>query len=870
MKVREAIQTFLKARSADSPFLIDLWRPSLETQIMVHPGSTEEAPGVYVADGEKWSNIRWPYQAGTRPNFTDREITFSPGSRVSKVGSTWWDWEAKESVAVGFDIDATDSGHAVGTNQLDEFKLGNIVAKLSEIPFVNLVRSTGGKGVHAYVFFDDKPKTENHNEHTQVALQVLEKIKADYGVDLIGDSIVDVKGVILWFWASSSPSDHPGFTVIKQAEYNLNAADVEGWQELAKVRSVKVSPTQSTELEEEHLRILAELEDSGFSYRWIQGRQMAHTHTRALKIVHDKLGLRGVYETVSRGSDPTTPNCYIVPKPGGVFKVNRFGNSDHEHECWHKQDGDRWIYFNQDTEPFALLTNYADIVGHSSIQMTEESLKRALSLMGKDGGLPEIPWDVKGDLTVELDHQKGSLVVTAAAMKSIPPGWTKSKRGNKMFFTLEVKTSKDMRGSVLLDQLDSKYRFVVTPDGDSWAWMHKSNVGWISAPSSHQVTDLLDSDYGAGASKELVPLMKMNPWRLTNRPFEPEELPGRLLNHRAACFCCEPSSVPGGHPHFDLILDHVGCSLDSVILNLDWCSEWNIHCGADYLRYWIASAVKHPFEPLPYLFLFGGQGSGKSIFFEMLSLLFPNAVCNLSSAMTNSSSFNAEMKSAVFGYVDEKDLNSKGQGETAYGRIKEWVTARTLTVHEKGKTPYQQPNTIKLIQCSNKIDAIRIDRDDTRVVAINVPQLSDPIPKSVLEARLVEESAFFLRTILTTEIPAARERLRVPHISTEDNLALGEMSMSTIQRWACDHLMFCPGQSVPLDEFRERYSAFAMTKGYPPAVARVISVELQKLPDRMLIGRRGKDNLTHLGNVCWKDKKLTPGKKLRLLGSRLV
>ena len=220
------------------------------------------------------------------------------------------------------------------------------------------------------------------------------------------------------------------------------------------------------------------------------------------------------------------------------------------------------------------------------------------------------------------------------------------------------------------------------------------------------------------------------------------------------------------------------------------------------------------------------------------------------------------MKPAVFAYIDEKDLNERGNGAKAYQRIKEWSLAKELLIHEKGCTPYLQRNTLKFIQCSNSINSIRIDRDDTRIVARDVPKLNNPIPKSVMERALREEAPFILRTLLTTEIPPAIDRTSIPHINTAAKLEIGESSMSEVQKFVTNNMKVCPGNVIQFSEFRERFSKHCEHHRLPGMGPSAISSELRKMEDMLVIGKYGKDNKVVVGNVCFKDESSSPSKKL--------
>ena len=864
--IRAGIAQFLKSRTEESPFLIPLWTPELETQILVHKGTNEVDPNVYEADGEKWTNHRWPYKASSDPQYSDRKLTYDPAKRVARIGSTWWNWERRESLAVAFDIDAEDSGHAAGTNQLDEFKLGQVVAKLSDLEYVSIIRSTGGKGVHGYIFFDpdDRPQTNNHNEHTQVCLAVIEKIKADTGMDLIEEKIVDAKGLVLWLWASTSNKDHIGFTAIKEATKNLRNEDLADWTHITtakKVTSVKGNYEQC-ELTEEHIEVLSQLEDLGYAYRWNAEHNTAQTHTYALKILQEKRKnegnpLKGLFETNSEGNDPSSPNCYITAKPGGMFKVTRYGNGTQEHRLWLSKDDDTWCFYNQELDPFAVLQRYAMTFDMSSATLGHEEFAEALEILGVEFEFPKV------QIKATYDSGNNSIVVKArhSENEGVPSGWTKV--GKQITARLPIDGSPETRTTNYLDEIDDSFRFVIQPDFSPCGWFHKSSRGWIKYDGVGQIARLISQQFGKQAADEVIAMMQNNPWMLGNYPFGPSELPERTWNRCLARFACEPSEVHGPHPHFDKIFDHLGKGLDQAVWDAEWASEWGLEGGADYLRYWVASAVKHPYEPLPYLFFFGQQGCGKSIFVEMLKMLFPDSAGEISQAVLSESGFNGEALGKVFCYIEEKDLTGK-QAQRAYERIKEWVMAKEISIHPKGKTPYMTRNTSKFIHFANNINSIKIDRDDTRVVAVDVGKLHNPIPKTIMENRLEEEIPFFLRTLMTTEIPPAVERCRVPHINTVAKMELGECNMSVVQKFAQDQLKPCPGNVIEFKDFKSRFDTFCGVKNISVMGMNAISSELRKMEDLLVLGKYGNTNKVHIGNVKFADSSVTGGKVLHL------
>lgn len=347
--VRAGIQHLLNSRVDDSTFLISKYHPGLETQILVHEGLIDsEAGNRSWTDGKQtWSDARWPYKANSEPHYSDKTLTYDPGTHVKFVGTTWWDFENKQSIAIGLDID-TEEGHAVSTTTVTPEKLEEIIEMLKRLPYVTLVHSKSGQGIHIYVFFkeDDLPVAENHNVHKTHAIAVLAKMCKDMDYDL--GQHVDAKGSVFWLWADKIGKG--GFDLIRDAQENIGASDLKGYYAPEIPPTGTVSDYRTICLDETHKEILKALEDQPFESVWVKEHNMLQTHTVALKQVHKAWGLAGDFETLSNGKD-TKVNCYITPRAGGVFKVTRYSDGVAEHDSWEHADK-TFCFFNQERPEF--------------------------------------------------------------------------------------------------------------------------------------------------------------------------------------------------------------------------------------------------------------------------------------------------------------------------------------------------------------------------------------------------------------------------------------------------------------------------------------------------------------------------------------
>ena len=129
---------------------------------------------------------------------------------------------------------------------------------------------------------------------------------------------------------------------------------------------------------------------------------------------------------------------------------------------------------------------------------------------------------------------------------------------------------------------------------------------------------------------------------------------------------------------------------------MPWAIDANIRTGADYLRRWVACAFRDPFQPLPYLFFFGPEDSGKSIFYESLQRLVTKGVVKAERSLT--SEFNGELSGAVICAVEEMDI-AKAPG--AHAKIKEYSTGRTILIRKMRHDCFAQPNATHWVQTAN-------------------------------------------------------------------------------------------------------------------------------------------------------------------------
>jgi hypothetical protein len=851
MKIREAIDRFLRSRVSDSPVLIPRWSTALETQLMTTRGTAcGDRAGEWIEDGEVWANTRWPHKAGTDPHFHDWTLTFDPAKRITRIGTTWWNWETRKSVAVGIDIDVAE-GHAESTVTVTQEQLSNLVDKLATLPYVTMVRSTSGRGIHVYVFFDenDQPVANTHHEHADNARRVLVKIETDLGISL--SNHVDCVGSMFWLWANQLSAD--SFSLVVDGG-RLAGSAIAGIEVPEKARNfVAAVDWDSSKVTESHRSILQDIASQGYYFLWKEDVGLCHTHTKAIEAVFRERAaagtpLHGKFETSSRGSDPMTPNCFITPSGSGAFRVTRFGNGCQE-STWSYDNGSNYTFINEPTCPLTAVREVSTGIKKGRYQLDREGIEALAEMLGES--FPSLP-----DRAEAVVNRDNTISLFTAEHSE---GWTASGKSFEM--KLKEKHKPDLSKEQLLRKADTIFRFVLSPEGKPIGWYLKTQSGWVEFHSWAEISTTVQQHFGDLWS--LVKAMVMdNPWKLDFKPFAGEYPGDRKWNKDAPQFAVEPNVSGGDHPTIDKVFGHIGASLDKSVQEHPWCRKNGITSGKLYLQAWLASVIQYPDQILPYLFLVGPQASGKSVFHELMAMLFTCGVQDGGSALTSSAGHNHELANSVVVYLEEKDLSQ--ERTQTYARIKEWVTSRTITVHRKYHTPYTQPNMLHFVQMGNHCSNLPLEDGDTRVVVIDVPAIKEPVAKMIFEQQLKREIGSFLRTLLNTKIGEPCDRMRIPTITSPSKEDMLAAAMSGPIRACHQSLEQCPGAFVKLTDVYEAYKHICEEEGTRIETLRAFRREVLTRSDRYLTGEI--DGETCIGNYRLKDapKTKNPGGQYEL------
>lgn len=822
----QAIKAFLSNEThAD---LAGLYNHNMEVQVTVAKDSGERVDGDYkgrqwhgYTDGvQTWKPIRIPLNAKSEPEFTDSPMAWDLAIHAEGIGMTGWNWKERKSLWVAFDFDAITGHSDKHSKKLTDTELENIRTCLSEIPYVTIRKSTGGKGLHVYVFLESIT-TQNHTEHAAVARAILSQLSGIAGFDF---SIkVDTCGGNMWVWHRKMRNTQ-GLMILKQGNQLARVPD--NWRDYTKVvsgRRIKNLPhfieAQTnvksdiedlfaeitgqrirTPLDPEHKCILKWLQDSYPNAVWWDAEHhMLVTHTVLLKECHEALNLRGKFETIALGEDKGHDiNCFGFPLPRGAWTLRRYTLGVAEHAYW-KQDGQGWTQtiFNREPtlEQAASLYNGLECPTGGFVFATAEEAQRAALLLGANLNLPT--WALGSKTKIKL-HKSGRLVVEMDKNPSAPALVDWLAEGKKLTRMFSIKASAPMEELDTI-RLDDRIRHLVTTNGDDAGWVVKKGTEWHSEPFQNVKEVLRSFGYGQKEVSMILGANILQCWKLVSLPFQDEYPRDRQWNRCAAQLRYRPSISDNlKYPTWLSILNHLGFGLDLAVQTNEWCKTNNIITGADWLKCWIASLFQDSIEPLPYLFFYGEENSGKSIFHEALSLLMTKGVARADVAL--SSAFNGELEGAVLCVVEETDLK-KSSG--ALNRIKDWVTSRMIPIHKKHKQPYEIPNTLHFVQCANSHLFCPVMPGDSRIVMIRVIGLAEDrkIPKKILIPRLQEEAHDFMAEILNLELPPSPDRLNIPCLMTEDKSIAEFSNQSMLELFIAEKLHYAPGHKMKFAEF---------------------------------------------------------------------
>jgi len=868
----EAIKRFLLAKTQED--LAALYSIGMECQVNVGQDGGEKMQGDYM--GRKWTGwtdglttwkpFRIPWNAATNPEYNDSEINYDLEQHAEGIGMTGWSWSLRESHWVGFDFDAITGHSDKHSKKLTPEQIQTLITSVSEIPWVTIRKSTGGRGLHLYVFLK-VINVNTHTEHAALARAVLGKMSALTGCDF--HATVDACGGNMWVWHRKlAKTEGEGLKLIKAGTILEEIPD--NWRDHVSVVSkrtrkvesklipesdktpfeVLISQRQYVALDETHKKLMNWLEENRCSWWWDQDNHMLVTHTAHLKDAHQALGFRGFFDTDTTHSSEY--NCYAFPLSHGAWAIRRYTSGVQEHSSW-DQDGAGWTrcYYNREPTLATACRAFGGLEDPNGGFIFREALiaKSAAQLLGVciNIGTPQ-----NGRKTRLKQHKDGRLIAEiesdAHDNGGEMSGWL-NKKGMwvKMFSSSNLQTPQDSENT----QYDEIVRHVVSQTGEDSGWFIFSSENWRHEPVYHVKLALASMGMNSTDTNMILGSSVMKCWSLVNKPFQPEYPGNREWNKSAAQLRFRPSEDVENlkYPTWTSVLNHCGSGLDDAVRVNPWCLNSGITTGGEYLKSWVASLFQKPMLPLPYLFFWGPQDNGKSSFHEAISLLMTKGYQLAKAALTSDAGFNGELEGAILCVIEELNLNKDAR---AYDRIKEWVTAREILIHPKNQQPYQVANSSHWCQFANSHSYCPIFPGDSRITVCSVPELdiTQKIPKVRLLAMLESEAPDFLAAILNMDLMDSNDRLGIPVLETSDKRIVQSMNESPIEMFIKEHCIDAPGRMLQFSEFYERLLEWLD----PMDVNRHSKITVGRLlPPKYPKGRSRSDNQVYIGNICWRD-----------------
>jgi hypothetical protein len=883
----QAIKAFLTEYTRSD--LASLYSYGMECQVNVSQDEGDRVQKVVngktyyeFTDGvQTWKPIRIPRNAATKPEYSEenREMQFDLLEHAEAIGMTGWDWQELRSKWVVFDFDGL-VGHADSHSaKITPEELEQVKEAACSLSYITVRKSTSGTGLHLYVFLDVSIAT--HTEHAALARAVLSMMSADAGYDFAAKA--DVCGGNFWIWHSKMAKD--GYELIKKG---IPLTDIPpNWKDhvpVIKGAQKKTLPQFDSEhsqnlfeqiteqrtkvkFDKEHKKLLEYLKKGLMGFWYESDKNMIVAHTSALKKAHKDLGLRGVFDTVSKGKDQGDWNCFAFPlaTPPGAWVVRRYSLGVQEKSNW-KQDPNGYTisYFNCDpsTQIAARTTGGVENEKGEFHFTTVKDAKKAAKQLGIDLDLPpQIP-DRKAKIK---EHKDGRLVVSIKSEDGDNlDGWLETRGWWQRIFESKSTQVNDSEPT----NFDKVIRHLIDTEGNDRGWVLKSPISWNNEPLTHIKVALKTLGISAKEIDLALGQSVIEGWRLINIPFGPEYPGNREWNRSAVQFTYNlKKELPFNCPTWDKIFDHVGAGLNEAVNDHEWCKVNEIITGSDYLKLWVASLFQEPRQHLPYLFLYSKeQQTGKSTLHEALSLLITrNGYARADTALISQSAFNAELEYAVLCVIQETDLR---KGIQARNRIKDWVNSPLIPIHRKGQTPYLAENTTHFVHTANDPAECPIFPGDDRITVGYVGPI-DPeklIPKKELFLKLKREAPAFMAIIMGLKIPPCKDRLNIPVITSQEKIQSAQANRNPLEIFLDEMVFYVPGKIIKFSEFCDRFFTWIDSQDSMDWSKIRIGKSLpRQYPKGRCLSKQGQ---FYIGNVSW--ERGVGGKILVLKNGELI
>ena len=145
-----------------------------------------------------------------------------------------------------------------------------------------------------------------------------------------------------------------------------------------------------------------------------------------------------------------------------------------------------------------------------------------------------------------------------------------------------------------------------------------------------------------------------------------------------------------------------------VALLCDYNKEYT-----NYLENWLSHLFQFPNEnPETAVVICGNKGNGKDLFYKYINAILGEKYTFETSKFEEVfGNFNSGLKNKIVAKLGEV---SGANGIKFKEAIKETMTAKVITINEKSKQPYEQPNYIRWLLFSNNDNPVEITADNRR------------------------------------------------------------------------------------------------------------------------------------------------------------
>jgi hypothetical protein len=758
----------------------------METFISVRPGKivydddNKPIRNTFEADGFRYYTFRLQ-----NPGDEKKPLTYPLCQYYDAIGFSGWNYVEQVAYGVGFDFDFMHGGAGLTAKEL-----AAVLAALMKLAYVEIRRSTSGSGYHVWIWFplDNLPKVTCRNELKALARAVLAKMRFDTGHHF--DADVDHLGDILWVAARRATEENHGLTLVKAGEplsdWPRDFLDhLEVVTRKRKRTRIKGTDTEESDaieqanrdrprvpLEPTHRKFIKEHEATNFYCYWDSDHHCLVGHTKAIDKIKGKIKLPGVFATVSKGTEPDKPNCFMYPLQCGGWRVYRFTPGTEEAKTW-ETSRNGWT-----TCVIGLLPTPAQVAALYHGQRTKQGWMytpaNAIKAVAAYGGKLKIPaWLKKRPRPIAIEVSKTGLLVSMERRTSdreqpaYDAGWFEG-RGPIWFIYIECKTKSQQTDYEAL--ADNLVRHVAKDDKQLGLYVMTDHG--LQRQTMDQVKNHLTlEDIDGGLQKELLGWCSKHSWLRVALPFQPEYPGNRLWNKDGCQLITQPADGPGPTPYWDRAFNHWGQGLTDAVEADEWCRLHNIKDGADYLRWWLANCLRYPERRLPMLTTYSKENNtGKSMMHEAFALtMTPNGYMLSDKAIKNQNGFDAELHGKVLCAIDDVDLSGN---INFYNSLKRWITNPWMNFGYKGQEVFLDRNCTHWIFTCNDRGHIPLDTGDERNVLWEITPFppGDFIPKPVFMEQLKKEIPFLLRQLFNLNLSDVHSRLALPPLLTSEKV----------------------------------------------------------------------------------------------------